>query len=79
MVCKYADVRKVVGSTIQVPAVHVIAEQECQSRFGSQKKVKMLKVIVIRSYSVKKRGQATTMIEVEYDLKPQIRGRERDL
>ena len=68
IVCKYVDVRKVVGSTIEAPAVHVIAERECQRRFGSKKEVKRLKGIVIRAYSVKKRGQATTTIEAEDDL-----------
>ena len=70
MVRKNADLRKVVGSKIDAPAIHVIAEQECQRRFGSQKKVKRLKGIVTRFYSVKRAGakRSTMYIEAEYDL-----------
>ena len=70
MVRKNIDLRKVVGSTIEAPAHHVIAEQECQRRFGSQKKVKRLTGIVLRTYSVKKASakRFTTMIEADFDL-----------
>ena len=70
MVRKNADLRKVVGLTIDAPAIHVIAKQECQRRFSSQKKVKRLKGIVTRFYFVKRAGakRSTTYIEVEYDI-----------
>ena len=67
---KGVDPRKVVGLTIEAPAHRIIAEQECQRRFGSQKKEKRLKGIVTRVYPVKKAGakRSTTYIKGEYDL-----------
>ena len=81
MVRKNTDLRKVVGSTIKVLVIHVIAKQECQGRFGSQKKAKRPKGTVIRAYSVKKARAkwATTWIETDLIPKSQIRRRERGL
>ena len=64
MVHKNADLRKEVGLTIEAPVHHVIAEQECNRGFSSQKKVKKVKGTVIRAYSMKRAGakRVTTYI-----------------
>ena len=79
MVRKNTDLRRVVGSTIEAPAHHVIAEQECQQRFGSQKKVKRLTGIVLHTYSVKEASakQFTIMVEADFDLETSDKKKKR--
>ena len=47
---KEKDPRKIVGSCVEAPAFHIIAEQECSRRFGSEKKTRKFKGVVIQSY-----------------------------
>ena len=64
------DLCKIAGSTIETPAFQIIAEQECSKRFGSEKKTRKFKGVIIRAYPQKKAGakRSTTYIEADYDL-----------
>ena len=58
--------RKIVGSCVEAPEFRIIAEQECLQIFGSEKKTRKLKSVVIQSYSLGKRVQS----EAQLMLKP---------
>ena len=52
------DERNVVGSTVHAKSIHVMSEAECQRLYGSQKKVKMLEVVVVNvDQNISKQGR----------------------
>ena len=50
---KEKDPRKIVVSCVEAPAFHIVAKHECSRRFGSEKKTRKFKGVVIQSYSLK--------------------------
>ena len=45
--------RKIVGSCVEAPAFRIISKQECSQQFGSEKKTRKFKGVLIQSYSLK--------------------------
>ena len=51
---KEKDPQNIVGSCVEAPEFHIIAEHECSRRFGSDKKTCKFKGLVIQLYSLNK-------------------------
>ena len=78
---KEKDPWKIVGSCVEAPEFHIIAKQECLRRFGSEKKTRKFKGVVIQSYSLKNRVQseAQLMLKPSMTWRLQRKGRRRNI
>ena len=73
--------RKIVGSCVEALTFHIIAKQELSRRFGSEKKTRKFKGVVIQSYLLKKRVQseAQLMFKPSMTWRLQRKGRRRNI
>ena len=62
------DPRRVIGNTVHAKAMHVTNNSECAQRYGSNKKSKLLKGVVLEVFEKNENGRMTVMIMARYEL-----------
>ena len=62
------DPRRVIRNTVHVKAIHVTNHYECARRYGSNKKSKLLKGVVLEVFENNDNGRKTVTIIARYEL-----------
>ena len=62
------DPWRIIGNTVHAKAIHVKNHSECARRYGSNKKSKLLKGVVLEAFENNDNGLITVVIMARYKL-----------